>query len=795
MRSQGRHSGSGHDPRRRGWPWCVLVACVLVITAPVGSAQATPSDPVDPVDPSVSPPATTASPLALAPSFAPPGTTSKVTTPYVVTLDPTTDTLYVAGGVYPSNRLSALDARGCTVQEAECRGPLGAVRTGLRVLDVAVDPESGTVYVAETSGSGQASVSVVDGQHCNAHDTSGCDAFHPHFTTGSGSIQGLQLDPRTHTLYVAGGGIVSVVDTRTCNAGSSAGCSANARVEAGNLTGYPLLDETTDTLYVPSDSHVDVVDTRTCHAGDSSGCGRAPATFPVGRPEVFTPVAFSVVDHSTGTLYVATDDSGTRDGRVAVVDARRCNARTTAGCPSTAPRTALIGPEPRSLAVDPRTHSLYGLAASGNVVSVIDTRHCRARHTSGCKQAPKTVQTGAEPRWMTFDARTRSLYVANQSDNTLQVLDATRCSGVRSAGCRKTPRAARATANSQVLPTVHTIYQAPSVARTTTETPQADDTLSFIDTRRCNQSRRHCSARRSIDLGYFPQVYVDPGSSTLYLVDTAADVVHLVDARRCNVSRRSGCTPFANVSIPGVGALTVNPRTHTVYASQDNATTIAVLPGEHCNALDHAGCGAPDEVQLGNVAGAISVDDTQDTVYVGIPLLQMAALLPSAACDAGSADCAKVTTTFLGGIPRNQLAVPQRHSLYVAGGFGADTLTVVDTAICNVHRLDGCTTTWPKTSTPNVPIGLVYDRRADRVVVTGRRDSTVALIDPRVCGAGTPSGCAQSWPRVPVGFQPTAFGTDWRQNTLYVFNDYSETVSLLNLEDPCRRKLCVDPTG
>ena len=170
MSSHRQHRGSGHDARRRGWPWCVLVACVLLLMIPVGSAQATPEEPVSPC---VSSPATTADPLALAPSYAPPGTTSKVTTPYVVTLDPRTDTLYVAGGTYPSNRLSVLDVRGCTAHEAQCRAPLATVRTGLRVLDIAVDPGSGTVYVAKTSGFQQVSVSVVDGRHCNARDTSG----------------------------------------------------------------------------------------------------------------------------------------------------------------------------------------------------------------------------------------------------------------------------------------------------------------------------------------------------------------------------------------------------------------------------------------------------------------------------------------------------------------------------------------------------------------------------------------------------------------------------------------------
>src|SRR5689334_16357807 len=115
MRSHRQHSGSRHDARGLAWPWCVLVACALLVTAPVGSAQATPTAPLDPP---VSSPATTAGSLAVG-SFAPPGTTSKVTTPYAVTLEPSTDTLYVAGRSDPS-RLFVFDARGCTVQEAKC---------------------------------------------------------------------------------------------------------------------------------------------------------------------------------------------------------------------------------------------------------------------------------------------------------------------------------------------------------------------------------------------------------------------------------------------------------------------------------------------------------------------------------------------------------------------------------------------------------------------------------------------------------------------------------------------------
>ena len=151
---------------------------------------------------------------------------------------------------------------------------------------------------------------------------------------------------------------------------------------------------------------------------------------------------------------------------------------------------------------------------------------------------------------------------------------------------------------------------------------------------------------------------------------------------------------------------------------------------------------------------------------------------------------APVTTLYLGSGTGYQLSVPERHSLYVASG-PRNTLSIVDTATCNVHRFDGCTSTWPTTSTHS-PSALVHDRRADKLV-SASGDSTVTVIDPKVCSAGTTSGCAQTWPRIAVGFGPASFGMDWRQNTLYVYNDASQTVSLLNLADPCRPNLCVRP--
>jgi hypothetical protein len=249
------------------------------------------------------------------------------------------------------------------------------------------------------------------------------------------------------------------------------------------------------------------------------------------------------------------------------------------------------------------------------------------------------------------------------------------------------------------------------------------------------------------------------------------------------------------VPIPAVGKLGINPQTHTVYANQDNATTIAVLPGVHCNALDHTRCDVPvHEAELGSGSNVVSFDVARDTVYVGTPDSGTITLLPSSACDAGSTACSAVAHTAVTGLPIGQQTVPAVHSLYVAGSFGADVVTVVDTQACSAHHTSGCAATWPTTPMPHQPFGVGYDQQADKVMVTSW-DANLTVLDPRVCSAATPSGCAQSWPRIAVGFRPVYFDTDPRHNTLYTFNFYDQTVSLINLAHPCQPHLCVQPAG
>jgi DNA-binding beta-propeller fold protein YncE len=693
-----------------------------------------------------------------------------------VVLDRRTRTLYIAGddqeGSDDQGRLFVVDARRCSARSPHCANPLASVPLGRGPAGVAVDSSTGTVFVANVD---DGTVSVIDARHCHARNVSGCRAA-PALVTVGGHPLGLQLDRRTHTLYVGNEDpAIAVVDTSRCNARRPAGCAAAPiRLAAGDAPVFPFLDRASHTLYVPHNTFnpagdtVSVIDAASCNATTTTGCTRTAPTFPVGVGAIF-----ATVDHRTGTLYVSNQGVGAPgDGSASVVDATRCNARTTAGCPTSTPPSTLIGPGAFNVEVSPRTHTLYGLASESDIVAAVDTRHCRAHDTAGCARKPRTLQTGGDPFWMSFDRRTSSLYVVNHADSTLQVLDAHRCSAVRTAGCRREAPAVPATDAARLDSPLHTLYQA-----------FPDQTLGFVDTNTCNVARRaRCAPVARVPLGFRAgSIQNDPSTHTLYLVDFDAQAVKLVDAATCNVTRHTNCRPFATIHVPSVGGAYVDPVSHTLYAPQGGLGTIAVLPGSHCNAVDRSRCNQPPhEARAGTNAFVVSFDHATGTVYVSDPGSSSVVLLPKAACDAGTAACRSVAQTTVGAVPIGLASVPGVHTLYVAS-IGTGTVTLVDTRACNAGHTTGCGTRWRSTATPRLPFGVDV---AGRRIVVSNWDANVDVIDSRQCSVVSTGGCDRSWPRIPVGYRPVFFQADPRHHTLYTFNFYDQSMSLLNLRLP-----------
>jgi len=243
---------------------------------------------------------------------------------------------------------------------------------------VAVDPSTDTIYAANAHRDGSGYISVIDGRHCNAADTSGC-ASQTAATTATVRVGHdpitLAVDPASHTVYVTNFGehTVSVIDTRHCHAGDTSGCASQTppAVSVANATG-PLaitVDHATSTAYVTdttftfSPGAMSLINIRHCHAGDTSGCGQTPATIPLPAG-----IGSSVhIDYATNAVYVA----NLNDSSVSVIDGRRCNASNMSHCRPT--RKIEVGSNPSDLTIDPQNDTVYVPNFFDNDASVFPT--------------------------------------------------------------------------------------------------------------------------------------------------------------------------------------------------------------------------------------------------------------------------------------------------------------------------------------------------------------------------------------------------------------------------------------
>ena len=80
---------------------------------------------------------------------------------------------------------------------------------------------------------------------------------------------------------------------------------------------------------------------------------------------------------------------------------------------------------PQQIAVDESTNRIYVENQSDGTVSVIDGSHCNGTDVSGCNQAWPTIAVGASPQGLGFNPRNHTLYVTNTDDNTVSVINTT----------------------------------------------------------------------------------------------------------------------------------------------------------------------------------------------------------------------------------------------------------------------------------------------------------------------------------------------------------------------------------
>jgi YVTN family beta-propeller protein len=336
-------------------------------------------------------------------------------------------------------------------------------------------------------------------------------------------------------------------------------------------------------------------------------------------------------------------------------------------------------------------------------------------------------------------------------------------------------------------PATHTVYSS----------NQNDNSVSVVSTAACNaQDTTGCDRQvHSVQAGGSPQgIAINTATGTIYVANIGGNTISVINARTCNAVNFSGCGQ-APASIPDPGgpvALAVDQVTNTIYVANigDNFSgttdTVSVINGATCNGTQHSGCAqTPPTVTVGAGPDAVAVDPVTDTVYVanigGNNQGNTVSVINGATCNgAQHSGCGQVPPSITVGHGPFWIALDQAtHTAYTANNTDA-TVSVINTATCNARQSSGCGQTTPTVPVGTNPWALTVDQALHTVFVINNYDDTLSAINSSACNAQDTSGCGARPPASQVGEGPQAVLTDPATGTVYVANFVDNTLSVVN---------------
>ena len=192
--------------------------------------------------------------------------------PSGIDINPLTNTIYVANTAEDSNNapaahgntLSVIDGTVCTPTDKVRCAPVGTVKVGTAPANVAIDPSTNSIYVANTydnTSNPTGTVSVVSGAHCDATDASGCASQTPPQIPVGADPVGTAFDGTTDAVYVinAKDDAVSVIDAARCNAARLSGCRARPpTITVGSVPTWATVATDPHTIYVVNQGDNDI---------------------------------------------------------------------------------------------------------------------------------------------------------------------------------------------------------------------------------------------------------------------------------------------------------------------------------------------------------------------------------------------------------------------------------------------------------------------------------------------------------------------------------------------------------
>lgn len=433
---------------------------------------------------------------------------------------------------------------------------------------------------------------------------------------------------------------------------SRAAIPAVLNVRFGQIPTGVALDAANGTMYVSAwhegrslssvSGTVAMVNVATCNASDIRGCTHVSHV-----PRGARPPNDIALDEQTHTLYVASNVPTTA---VAVLNTATCNAVTTHSCTRNPPliSTAPGVTGPATLAINPRTDSVYAVYARSDQLSVINGRICNATDLSGCGRAATTVPLDGQPsyRALAVDAATDTIYVGTQNGDLL-VIDGRTCNGTDVSGCGK------------VLATVSVAGPASGIAvdqatGTLYVTSPDPSLVTVVSTHNCSaRDISGCAGHLTVTRGGVDPLGPagDQASHTLYMAD-GENAVSMINTAACNAARVTGCGQIPASFPAGLAQLlTVDPGRRTLYIV--GSTTLSVISTAACNAAETGGC--PTQSPPGTIAPGAGRNPVYwcDSALIAYESGEPAALLikGSVRVASGSADGAGWSLWAKGGIP------------------------------------------------------------------------------------------------------------------------------------------------
>lgn len=732
--------------------------------------------------------------------------------PSAVAVDQATNTIYVANGNNangPSpggDTVSVIDGRRCdAVEVSRCKGPWPTVNVGNLPSTVAVDQTTDTVYVTILSTN---TVAVFNGATCNGRVTSGCGQTPAHVPVGPGPF-GILADDANHTVYVGNPGLnfdqdtMSMINTLTCNGSDLAGCANQkpATVPIGVGPGDFDVNLATHTVYVAIIPGVAAFDANTCNATTLSGCSQIGTLI---DPQALQGAIAAKVDSANNTIYVA---NGNAVNTISAFDGRTCNANDLAGCAAETPGVVTVAPPVFFavsfwLTVDAPQHTVYVVNQKNDNLAAVDTNVCNGRDLPACATLnPPTIHTGGDPEAVAVNKDTQTLYTANQIDNTVSVIDASRCNADTTSGCRHPVPA---------LTIPHPGGLAADPAAHTTYVTTGANAVSMIDTRTCNADRpAGCAhALPTVTVGDFPAaVAVDRRTHTVYVASSGAGAtgtVSVINARTCNATHSAGCASLPTLQVPAGNPddIAINAATDTIYVAtitSSGPNIVSVIDGVTCNAETTLGCHqTPATLAVGDSGGGhsslnIAVNRATNTIFAtnvvvppsGPQIGDRVYVMNGATCDAANTTgCGQTPATVKVGANPSGIAVDQAtNTIYTANladGELAGSVSVINGATCNGFNTTGCGQTPQTVAAGFGSVGIAIDPTRHRVYVTNIEDTSVSVIDGNTCNGSDTTGCDQNPPKIAVGNYPDPIAVDPAVGTAYVTNG-DNTVSVIPL--------------